>query len=29
MVGCNAEFIDDKGVWGIYQMIELPQKRDF
>lgn len=29
MVGCNAEFIDDKGVWGIYQMIERPQKRDF
>ena len=29
LVGCNAEFIDDQGVWGKRLMIEVPQKKDF
>lgn len=29
IVGCNAEFIDDQGVWGNHLMIEVPQKTDF
>lgn len=28
-MGCNAEFIDDQGVWGKRLMIEVPQKKDF
>ena len=29
IVGCNAEFIDDQGVWGKHSMVEIPQKEDF
>lgn len=29
IVGCNAELIDDNGVWGELKHIECPQKRDF
>lgn len=28
-VGCNAKLIDDKGVWGIRQMPEHPDKHSF
>lgn len=29
IVGCNAELIDDNGVWGELKHIEIPQKKDF
>lgn len=29
LVGCNAEMIDDNGVWGERILIEKPQKTDF
>ncbi|HJA93977.1 MAG TPA: glycosyltransferase [Candidatus Eisenbergiella merdipullorum] len=28
-VGCNAELIDDSGIWGMRKMPEKPEKKDF
>lgn len=29
LVGCNAEYIDENGMWGIRTLVEQPHKRDF
>ena len=28
-VGCNAKLIDDKGVWGVRRMKEVPERKDY
>lgn len=29
LVGCNADYIDEHGIWGVRKLVEKPQKRDF